>query len=230
MSSNDPMYQRWAEERKGHIAASLAAEDYFNEHFVSPGAWRIVLDKHPSLRLCLAHFGGNTKLGREWGMEIIRMMEERKYPNLHADLSYSFVYSDFREHFKKLLKEHPEIKDHVLFGTDWYMFLADGADLVDYCRTAKDFLDGIDKKLWSKFTEENPSRFYRLGEQIGRIAENLIKEKGAKMNLEGTRLKTFSSDEARRKAEGAKGEFQTFTAEVRKRTEIIQARALAVTR
>lgn len=230
MSSNDPMYQRWAKEQKERIAASLAAEDYFNEHFVSPKAWRVVLNKHPKLRLCLAHFGGNTSLGREWGLEIIRMMEEKKFPNFYADLSYSFVYPDFREQFKKLLKEHPGIKDHVLFGTDWYMFLADGADLVDYCRTAKEFLDSIDKMLWPQFTEENPCRFYRLGGQIGRIAENLIKEKGAELNQEGKRSKIFNSDEARRKAEEANKGLQAYSNQVRNLAEILKTRALMVTR
>ena len=112
--------------------AQMAATHYFNEHFVSPRAWRLVLNTFPNLRLCLAHFGGNTKVGHEWGLEIIRMIEEGRYPNFYTDLSYSFVYPDFRELFKKRLGEHKKLREHILFGTDWYMFLSQKSDLVKY--------------------------------------------------------------------------------------------------
>ncbi len=45
------------------------AGEYFNEEFVSPAAWRKVLESKvgqtrlDTLRICLAHFGGGTKLG-----------------------------------------------------------------------------------------------------------------------------------------------------------------------
>ncbi len=66
-----------------HVGFNPAAEnenpyfkklEYFNEQFVSPDAWRQVLDGTGNdgralndLRLCLAHFGGDSGLGREWG-------------------------------------------------------------------------------------------------------------------------------------------------------------------
>lgn len=211
-----------------------AATDYFNENFVSPKAWRQVLDRYPDLRLCLAHFGGNTDLGRDWGLEIIRMIEEGKYPNLYTDLSYSFVYPDFRELFKKRLKEHPKIREHVLFGTDWYMFLSQKTDLVAYCTTAKEFLDGIDKTLWPQFTEENPCRFYRIGEQIGRIAENLIKEKGEKKQQKGQKQKgrttqvaqDWDSAEAMKEAQEAEKLLAQYAADIRGKAQVIKSRAL----
>lgn len=208
-------------------AIQRAAKDYFNEHFVSPKAWREVLNKYPSLRLCLAHFGGDTKVGREWGEEIIRMMEEeiapgkRRYPNFYADLSSSFAEEAFRNHFKGLLARHPTIADRVLFGTDWYLTLMDNVTLLDYCKTAKSFLDGIDPTLWFRFTEENPYRFYRLGEQIGRIAENLIREREKASNQRRSNIKGRGSQEPKNDED-----IRAYAIDVRNRIRHIQSMAL----
>jgi hypothetical protein len=35
---------------------------YFKDHFVHPEAWRPVLERNPSLRLCLAHFASDSRL------------------------------------------------------------------------------------------------------------------------------------------------------------------------
>jgi predicted TIM-barrel fold metal-dependent hydrolase len=161
---------------------------YFNEHFVSPDAWRKVLDATvggtplKTLRLCLAHFGGATTLGQEWAEQIIRMMVE--YPNVYADISSSFVTGRFRALFKEVMQNNPNaerIKDRILFGTDWYMTLyyenqVVGKNYWDYCTETKRELDSYDTSLWPRFTQHNPYRFYRLDDdrQIGRIAENII--------------------------------------------------------
>jgi hypothetical protein len=212
----------------------LAADSYFTENFISPRAWRVVLDKHPKLRLCLAHFGGNTKEGREWGFELIKMIEEGDapnytYPNLYVDISYSFADADFRRHFKeKLLPNHPRILGRILFGTDWYMTLLSDVDFREYCREAKEFLDSIDKSLWLKFTQDNPYRFYRLGSQIGRIAENVLKGKETESSQKGPDSKTYESEEAKRDAkyaEEANSRIRTHAEEIRRRAKLIQEMA-----
>ncbi|WP_242395364.1 methyl-accepting chemotaxis protein [Anaeromyxobacter oryzisoli] len=38
-------------------------EYWFSEHYVSPFAWHEVLNRYPTLRLCLAHFGGDEPSG-----------------------------------------------------------------------------------------------------------------------------------------------------------------------
>jgi hypothetical protein len=38
---------------------------YFQDHFVHPEAWRLVLQDNPSLRLCLAHWASDDKLWRD---------------------------------------------------------------------------------------------------------------------------------------------------------------------
>lgn len=171
-------------------------EAYFNEHFVSPDAWEKVLNmkvklddrengacktvRLNKLHLCLAHFGGPTKLGMEWNKKIIQMINSKQYPNLYTDISSSFASADFRDSFKELItkNENELLKERILFGTDWYMtFLYStmvGMNFKEYCQTAKEFLDKFDTSLWTKFTQHNPYRFYRLDEQIDRIAGNII--------------------------------------------------------
>ncbi len=79
--------------------------EYFNDHFVAPDAWRKVLDATVNgrplkdLRLCLAHFGGNTDLGKVWGKQIIKMLKD--YPNVYADISSSFANAKFRKLFHR---------------------------------------------------------------------------------------------------------------------------------
>ena len=172
---------------------ALSARDYFNNNFVAPRAWENVLDKEVNgsalreLRLCLAHFGGNTQLGREWFVDILGMI--RKYPNVYTDISSSFAMKDFRDFFKaEVLKDKAafdkKIRHRILFGSDWYLTLLDGRDYREYCQTAKNFLDGMYTSLWIRFTQVNPYRFYRLDEEVERIAGNIVdrRQKDRKVN------------------------------------------------
>ncbi len=92
--------------------SSERKEEYFNEHFIAPNAWRLVLDATVNgtplntLRLCLAHFGGNTSDGKKWGKQIIDMVQQ--YPNLYADISSSFGNESFRKYFLKILEKENE--------------------------------------------------------------------------------------------------------------------------
>ena len=108
------------------------------------------------------------------------MIKSKDYPNLYADISSSFANEEFRAYFKEKIYPDPdfkEIRNHILFGSDWYMTLLDKIEYLEYCRVAKDFLDKIDTSLWIIFTQANPYRFYRLDEQIQRIAKNIIEKR-----------------------------------------------------
>jgi hypothetical protein len=106
-------------------------------------------------------------------MQIIELMKD--YPNVYADISSSFANKKFRKYFIETVLKGPDadrIKDRILFGTDWYLTLLGGVNYVEYCQKAKEELDASDTSLWPRFTQYNPYRFYRLGDedQIGRIA------------------------------------------------------------
>jgi predicted TIM-barrel fold metal-dependent hydrolase len=171
---------------------SLDRIGYFNRHFVSPEAWRDVLDQQvggtrlKDLRLCLAHFGGNDEQGHQWGVDILQMM--RDFPNVYADISYSFVYKGFRDYFRdKICKSEgfeQKIRHRILFGSDWYLTKLEGVDYEEYCKTAKGFLDGFDTSLWFRFTQINPYAFYRLDWRIKHIAENIIEKRNDANNKE----------------------------------------------
>ncbi len=171
-------------------------QEYFSENFVSPNAWRKVLggtvEGRPlrDLHLCLAHFGGPTRQGREWSKQIIEMM--KTYPNVYTDISSSFASGKFRKHFKEIMEDKETfeiVRNRVLFGTDWYMTLLytapfHGMNYWEYCTTTKTFLDDIHSSLWPRFTMHNPYRFYRLSEQAPRIAESIITRRKAPENEE----------------------------------------------
>jgi hypothetical protein len=175
----------------------LSALDYFNEHYVSPAAWKKVLDRTITLddektqtcreialcdlHLCLAHLGGPTETGKKWGRQIIDMIESRKYPHLYTDISSSFADDQFRADFKEMIQKHPRIKSRILFGTDWFLtlnysnFPRISKDYWDYCVETKQFLDSFDTSLWPKFIQHNPYSFYCIANSINRISGNISK-------------------------------------------------------
>jgi predicted TIM-barrel fold metal-dependent hydrolase len=161
------------------------AKQFFIDEFVSPGAWKKVLQEYPTLRLCLAHFGGaedmkdhHTTLEQTWCGQIVEMIKSGNYPYLYADLSSSFANATFRRYFQDKVYPDPDfqmkIRKRILFGSDWYLTILDGKEYREYCETAKNFLDDMDTSLWVRFTQVNPYYFYRLDEQIQRIAGNII--------------------------------------------------------
>jgi uncharacterized protein len=113
----------------------------------NPENYKEVLSEFRNLRLCLAHYGGaeewvkhlksetpNTGPKRAWVRMITDMINEkdnktkkRKYPNLYTDISYTIfmprirgLYIDLVDYLKVLLSS-PNIRESVLFGSDYYM-------------------------------------------------------------------------------------------------------------
>ena len=223
--------REWTDGRdRKHTSAEDKPFDYFQEHFVSPNAWRKVLERYPRLRLCLAHFGGMTDLSLEWHKVLVPMLTE--FPNLYVDISSSFTDAPFRDHFKKrLVGEHPEIIDKIMFGSDWYMTMtrmSGSMDYPKYCETAKAFIDGIDKNLWVKLSQENPYRFYRLGEQVGRVAENILKKAEMAEKQKASLSKPWESEESKREAKKAQDISKPDIVEINQRSKFIQEMASAL--
>jgi hypothetical protein len=128
--------------RSAHIADSFK-QSWFTDNFVSPYAWEPVLQKHPTLTLCLAHFGGDTFWDKKvnpycdafwkdlndldeknWIAGYLHLM--KTYPNFYVDLSYFLFEPYMIEYFKKALSFDPVVKERILFGTDWWMFTMAG--------------------------------------------------------------------------------------------------------
>jgi hypothetical protein len=153
----------------------------FYRCYVHPANWRLVLEKFPNLRLCLAHFGGNDE-GKnapdpDWAEEIIRLCAD--YPNVYTDLScWPWKEQDVRWRLFKTIRNRDEyhLRRKILFGTDWYMtLLRRGAkknrtEYDDYCRRCRKAIDNCEEPddfFWLRFTLLNPFAFLGIGEKDG---------------------------------------------------------------
>jgi len=138
--------------------------NYFNDKFVSPCAWKEVLNKHKNLKLCLAHFGGEglAHFGGEekaWADIISDICSI--YPNFYTDVSdmlHTRKYRNIIEHalLSKAIskaKNDKLILYKVMFGTDWYVMKTNKGgpdfqfDYYRYCLRSKRFLDKLTKKF-----------------------------------------------------------------------------------
>lgn len=219
---NDGAGEKQAQQQESQ--AHCDPEEYFDEHYVSPQAWEKLLEKvitlyddngairdkadMRSLRLCLAHFGGPSEKGMKWNQKIIEMICSGKYPNLYTDISSSFASDAFRTDFQQIIADpkNNKLKDHILFGTDWYMSLMykppfSGKTFEQYCEVTKRCLDEVDRSLWPRFTQLNPYNFYRLDKKIEQLAENIIKKRADKDVLKFLgKLKKNNIEEIRKEA------------------------------
>ncbi|MFY0571316.1 hypothetical protein ACN28E_46835 [Archangium lansingense] len=191
---------------------------YFKEKYLHPDAWALLMQKNPTLRLCLAHFasdkhiwwgyhdnpGGPCRDGdgvtydRNWVSAIVELCE--KYKHFYTDLSYlplmrsitSYDMSgkeqkryekkaDAVRYWSALAKvcKHEHMLKKIMFGTDWYMILAEPMGYQDWFKEAMEGLALVEAELklprkvnlFYQFAIVNPMRFYGLG----KIADNLKK-------------------------------------------------------
>jgi predicted TIM-barrel fold metal-dependent hydrolase len=188
-------------------------EYWFSEHYVSPRAWRKVLDqpKYRQLRLCLAHFGGDDAAfttwkqkeavpgaagaggGRRtienWDTELIQL--SREFENVYIDISF-FVFDGERVgRFRKALLDNPHLRDKLLFGTDWWMTEKDGINYKGFVAQTRRALDSIDPELWPRFSWINPLRFYRLKENAKSIHTALMAAQAGAPEDDGGRLRSI---------------------------------------
>ncbi|MEM0449311.1 MAG: amidohydrolase family protein [Methanomassiliicoccales archaeon] len=87
-----------------------------NEELSRPSYYVDVLEKHPELKLVIAHLGGKY---REEMYEILS-----RYPNTYADCSalQGWLPSNPEKVMERLSEANEKIPDRVFFGTDWPLF------------------------------------------------------------------------------------------------------------
>lgn len=107
----------------------------FSDIYTDPANYVPVLEKHPKLCVCLAHFGGGDEwekylktswdpskpdMERSWLSVIIDLI--LKYDNVYADISSTLFHGEEnRVDLLKVLLVDKKIKTRVLFGSDYYM-------------------------------------------------------------------------------------------------------------
>lgn len=163
---------------KGWIKnSSLGENDMACDLFGHPENYIPVLDRFPTLKICLAHLGGSNEIlskpdGKElrqirevdgalWSDRIVQMMKD--YPNLYTDISYTL--SDLNKADKPEIKAKilsiladPNLADRLLFGTDYFMTEQEQRES-DLYQIAKDAFSNAEFDL---ITRANPQSFLRV--------------------------------------------------------------------
>lgn len=138
--------------------------------FTHPKNYRIVFEKYPDVRICLAHYGSDkmwTKMlcdpndEENWVNIINNMLHD--YTNLFTDISYTLYYnvSDCRNNFYRLFNTYlqdPVLRSRILFGSDFYMPASSETDH-DF---AGNIRDAIGEEHFNTISFENPRRFLGL--------------------------------------------------------------------
>ncbi len=106
---------------------SLIDRDVKSQYFNHPEIWRIVLDEFPSLRLNLAHFGGDRK---DWREIIANMIKSNKYQNLYTDIS-CHTDPDVLKYIRDEYDTSDAVKRRLMYGSDFTILLL-FADLLDH--------------------------------------------------------------------------------------------------
>lgn len=143
--------------------------------FAHPENYKKILEQFPKLNFCLAHFGGaeewelhltgqTPRTGKDatWLTVIMEMIRSKKYPNLFTDVSYTlFVempsYRPFNYfNFLNVLLEDPLIREHVLFGTDYYMV---EREKVSEKEVSIGLRAHLGEKLYFQIAHHNPRKY-----------------------------------------------------------------------
>jgi Amidohydrolase len=126
----------------------------------NPAQWDAVLEKHKSLKVNLAHFGGDTNWeelvvndGNERINKIVQMMANTDL-NVYTDFSYNLVEDDLLNKLGTMLQNQPKIQSKVLFGTDFWVALPSG-DLVSKQNEFIEHFNAFERA----FTVANPRDF-----------------------------------------------------------------------
>ena len=152
----------------------------FTDHYTDPANYRPVFERHPDLRLCLAHYGGNDEWDAwlktpwlpsdllpgsaedydgplrpsktSWLSKINDLM--RRHRGAYADLSFTIADPRFFS-LAKVLIETPELGDRILFGSDYYMVRKEKPERAFFV----DFRAFLDTETFNRIAVDNPRRF-----------------------------------------------------------------------
>lgn len=130
--------------------------------FTHPKNYATVCEKHPMVKICLAHFGST----REWKkykkdktdpenwVNIIRNMV-KKYRYLYTDISYLMYFKEYHKLLKDMLDNDEGLRRKVLFGSDFYMPMNRDKDL-NYVDALK---KGIGDENFKVIAHDNPKTY-----------------------------------------------------------------------
>jgi predicted TIM-barrel fold metal-dependent hydrolase len=139
--------------------------------FTDPESYTPILEAHPTLKLCLAHFGGagdwatylndpwdvGTAAGKKsWLAKIIDMLRSGAYAHLYTDIAYTLFADDDYVYLLKVLLSDERIRHHVLFGSDFYV--VDDAKLEERRRSVR-VRSLLGEDLFRTIAHDNPRNY-----------------------------------------------------------------------
>ena len=142
--------------------------------FTDPDAYVPILEKHPELRICLAHFGGagdwdsflkhpwnsDTDGSRQsWLTKILNLIRSGRYPNLWTDIAFTLFADDEYTYLLKALLSDDRIQARTLFGSDFYVV---SSAMLEERRRAVHVRAVLGEEVFWRIAETNPAAF--LGE------------------------------------------------------------------
>ena len=154
--------------------------DHWADRYTEPDACLPILERHPKLRICLAHFGGHKdwaayvnpddhrKFAGEyrdnWQVRIRELIGSGDYPSLWTDISYTlFHFEDYLPFLRLFLMAEDEagerLRSRVLFGSDFYMTRQEKLSERAVCFRLR---NALGEEVFRRIAEENPARW--LGE------------------------------------------------------------------
>jgi predicted TIM-barrel fold metal-dependent hydrolase len=143
-----------------------------------PSNYEMILQKHPRLRLCLAHFGGSEEWDkhlqsradragpeRAWVRWIADLICSGQYPNLYTDISYLVfqprpraLHVDYFDYLKVLLADE-RLRQRVLFGSDYYI---SERELITEKEVSIALRSRLGEELYFQIAHHNPNRYLGL--------------------------------------------------------------------
>ena len=130
------------------------------EEFTNPARWRKVLQEYPELKINFAHMGKQSKKKfilfsqSAWAKEVIMLIAQ--FPNAYADFSCTAFDNKYYRELARTIEEYPQIREKVLFGTDFMVNLlwcdSYNSYLETFCRT--EHLSRTDKDLLCSVNSE----------------------------------------------------------------------------
>jgi predicted TIM-barrel fold metal-dependent hydrolase len=136
-----------------------------------PDNYRAVLKRHPTLKLDLAHFGGDEEwqkyldepwvsetpsAAKSWLAKIADMIKSEAYEGLYTDISYTVFAAEENVHLLKVLLSDDRLRRRVLFGSDFYV--VENARLEER-RIAVTVRSVLGEELFHQIAVENPRAY-----------------------------------------------------------------------
>ncbi|MDC7247862.1 MAG: amidohydrolase family protein [Sphaerochaetaceae bacterium] len=131
---------------EGGFSKSVAERAQALNH---PLIWDKVLDNYKDLKLCLAHFGGESD---EWRNQIVVLM--KKHKNLYTDLSCHIDRKRLKRIYEEIMSDQ-DISDRIFYGSDYFLNMLNDIEFSKYYKNFK----GVFKSDFARISRENPERF-----------------------------------------------------------------------